>query len=350
MRFLAAVLVIFSHAYPLTAHNGELFSKLSNGQWDLGSMAVAIFFTISGFLVTQSFDKSNNFWTFTKSRVLRIYPGLIAATFFCAFVVGPIVTTLSMKDYLGDERTYEYLKVVFMFPMHWTLPGVFEDTFSFNNSINGSLWTIPYEILCYAIVAVIGIFGALKRKEILLFLFVFSIYGRLFLRSYVPENISWVYLPSLIDLFPFFASGMLVYSYRDKIPLNKWYALISLVLIITSIKFGGLIDVFTVCGGYLIFYLSYHNKIRFHNFGKRGDLSYGIYIYAFPVQQTVTYLWGAGIPVIANILISIPVVLGLAFLSWHFIEKPAMKLKNWSFKSKVTKEGSVVVSKAKTLQ
>lgn len=336
IRFLAATLVIFSHAYPLTSHEGEFLLKLSNGQWDMGGMAVATFFIISGFLITQSYERSNNILKYFKARFLRIFPGLIVAVLFSTFIIGTLVTTLPAKDYLTNEFTYNYLKVIFLFPMQWTLPGVFENS-SLNNSINGSLWTIPFEVLGYLVVAIIGLLGMLKYRKVVLILFILSIYSKEYLKMYVPVDIPWVYLPSFFDLFPFFAVGMLMYSYRDKIVLNKWYASIAILMLLISLKFGGFVDAFTIFGAYLIMYFAYNKKIRLNNFSKYGDFSYGIYIYAFPIQQTVTYFFKGEISVLLNIAISLPVTILLAILSWHLIEKPALKLKNIKI-SKVNKK------------
>lgn len=279
------------------------------------------------FLITQSFDRSKNLWNFVLARILRIYPGLIGATLFCVFIIGPLVTTLPVGEYLLHKETYNYLKVIFLFPMEWALPGVFEKS-SFNTSVNGSLWTIPYEIMCYVLVAIIGLLGLLKRKEVVLFLFIVSLYAREHLKLFAPENVPWLYIPSLFDLFPFFSMGMVIYLYRDKIVLSHWYATISLLVLIISFRFGGFINAFTIFGGYLIFYLAYNQNIKLNNFAKYGDFSYGIYVFAFPIQQTVTFFFGSHITVIQNILISLPVTLLLATLSWYWIERPALKLKN----------------------
>lgn len=327
IRFIAATLVIFSHAYPLTSHEGELFVKISHGQWSMGGIAVAIFFMVSGFLITQSYERSSNLLKFIKARFLRIYPGLIMAILFGVFIIGSIVTTLPIREYLTNLNTYNYLKVLFLFPMQWTLPGVFEHS-SMNNSINGSLWTIPFEILSYGVVAILGLVGLLKYKNVVLWVFVLSLYAKHYLIVYVPKDISWIYLPSFFDLFPFFAAGMLIYCYRDKIVLNKWNAIFSLFILCISLKFGGFVDTFTIFGAYLVFYFAYNKKIKLNKFGKYGDFSYGIYIYAFPIQQTVTYFIGKDISVITNITISLPITIVLAILSWHLIEKPVLKLKN----------------------
>lgn len=341
IRFIAALLVIVSHAYPLTSHENEFFLVWSNGQMDLGRLAVATFFVISGFLITQSYNRTPDIIKYFKARILRIFPALIVAALFGTFVIGLLVTTLPKIDYLTNSNTYNYLKVIFLFPMQWTLPGVFESS-SLNNSINGSLWTLPFEILSYIVVAILGIFGALKSKKLILFIFLLSMYVKNYLIVYIPTHFSFVYLPSFFDLFPFFAAGMVLYAYKDSITINKQNALISLALLIISFIFGGFTNIFTIFGAYLIIYLAYNTKVRFYNFAKYGDFSYGLYIYAFPIQQAVTYYFGGEISVLTNIAISVPLTIFISFISWHMIEKPAMKLKNVKIIKRVNKEASTV--------
>lgn len=333
IRFIAALLVIIAHAYPLTSHSGEFFLELSNGQMNLGALAVATFFVISGFLITQSYDRNPDIIKYFKARILRIYPALIMATIFGVFVIGLMVTTLPKTEYLTNSDTYNYLKVIFLFPMEWTLPGVFESS-SFNQSINGSLWTLPYEIICYVFVVVTGVLGALKNKYIVLSFFLFSLYIKNYLILVIPTDFAWVYLPDFFNLFPYFAAGMVIYAFRDDIILNKQYALLSLALLVISFIFGGFVTVFTIFGSYLIVYIAYSKKLKFYNFAKFGDFSYGLYIYAFPIQQSVTYFI-SDISVFTNIIISIPLTLIVSYCSWHLIEKPAMKLKNKTFKNKI---------------
>lgn len=336
IRFFAASLVILSHAYPLSWNNtGELFLILTNGQNNLGNLAVSIFFIVSGFLITQSFDKSNGVLKFTLSRILRIYPALIASILFGAFLVGPIVTSLPLNDYMKNPMTLDYLKNLYLFPMHWNLPGVFEYGVDKNTSINGALWTIPYEVLCYGVVAILGTAKLLRYQKVVLFFFVLSVYALMHLKSFVPTDTPRVYWPSFVDLFPFFAAGMLMYAYRQKIKLNNWYAAISLFMLVLSANFGGFNYMFLIFGSYLIMYFVYNPKIKLNNFAKYGDFSYGLYIYAFPVQQTVTYFANGNISVIGNFSISFVVSLLLSFISWHLIEKNALKLKrHFTFKRK----------------
>lgn len=321
IRFVAAVLVIFSHAYPLTTGNNgsELFAVLTNGQMTFGHLAVITFFIISGFLITQSFDRSKDIVKFMKARILRIFPGLIVVVFLAAFVLGPFFTTLSLKDYLFNYQTLQYLTTISLYWIHYDLPGVFQNNV-YPVAVNGSLWTLYYEFVFYIVVGVLGVSRLLNKWVLIVGFVVCTI---LFYLSIGSEY---------VNLFRYFCAGMLFYVYRKKIILNFWLAILSLVLLLISVEFGYLKFFFPIFGSYLIFYFAYQSKVNLHNFGKYGDFSYGIYIYAFPVQQIVTYYYGEGITPLTNFLISLPFTLIFAVLSWHLVEKYALRLKNFSFK------------------
>ena len=155
IRFLAATLVVFSHAYPLTTGNNatEPFAVCSNGQMTFGELAVSIFFIISGFLITQSYDRSKNPIYYFKARVLRIFPGLIFCVLLTVFFLGPIFTELNVKDYFKDPKTYDYLKTITLYWIQYDLPGVFQ-TNVWPGAVNGSLWTLWYEFFFYIVVAI----------------------------------------------------------------------------------------------------------------------------------------------------------------------------------------------------
>jgi peptidoglycan/LPS O-acetylase OafA/YrhL len=127
IRFFAASAVIFSHSYPVTANNNkEILILLSKDQISLGGLAVAVFFTVSGFLICDSWEKSKSLVTFLKSRILRIFPGLFFALLITAFLLGPLVTTLPLKAYFSNIQTYMYMQSIFLHNTNqYYLPGVF---------------------------------------------------------------------------------------------------------------------------------------------------------------------------------------------------------------------------------
>ena len=197
--------------------------------------------------------------------------------------------------------------------MKFDLPGVFAQN-PYPNSVNGSLWTIPYEVKSYLVLLLVGLLGFFKpkRKLLLIGLFIFSMF----------------YNDNFTHLFRYFSAGMLIYGYRDVIPLNSKLFVCSVLLAVIATSLGVLKILLPLLVGYTTIFVSLSSSIPLSKFGKYGDFSYGTYIYAFPVQQTVSYLFNGIITPLQNFFVSLPIVLVLAVLSWHFIESPTLKLKN----------------------
>lgn len=332
IRFLAATLVIYQHSYPLGAGkgDGDLIHWLTNGQWAAGALGVAIFFIISGFLITKSYERSNNLLIFTKARILRIYPGLIVTILISTFILGPLVTNLSVFEYLTNRHTYEYIKALKLFPMQWNLPGVFENNV-YKSSVNGSLWTIPFEMICYFIVATLGFLGFFRHKTFMVCLFVASMYCYLFYSHIWPngKQILGLQFIELLRLFNYFSAGMLIYIFRMSLPMNKFFAMFSIIILYISAKHGGVTEAFIFFGSYLTIYFANLPIWKLSQFSKYGDFSYGMYIYAFPIQQLITYCFGGKMGVLENFIYSFAITLVIAILSWHMIEKKALALKNY---------------------
>lgn len=323
LRFIAAIFVIFSHAYPLSYGNNDLepIYRLTDGRSTLGFISVGVFFVISGFLITQSFERTNNFFKYFLARILRIFPGLAFALLVTSFILGPIFSSNTVLEYFTNIRTYTYLTNITLLDFSPSLPGLFEIN-SYGNIVNGSLWTLKYEFLAYIIVALMGIMKLL-RKKVVIVLFLIS-----FILSYFPLTGSNI-INEIPNLFRFFAAGMLLYLYRESVPLKPSYAFVSILLLIFSTYIGLFVEAFIIFGSYLTIYLSYNTKVKIYNFSKYGDVSYGLYIFAFPIQQIVTQMNGGTMNHLVNFTTSAIITLILAFLSWHFVEKNFMKLKGY---------------------
>ncbi|KAA0548342.1 acyltransferase [Bacillus sp. BGMRC 2118] len=321
IRFIAASLVLFSHAYPLTtgSNGSEPFAVWTMGQMTFGEFAVSIFFIISGFLITQSFDRSRNPVNYMKARALRIFPGLIVCVALTVFVLGPIFTQLTLGEYFTSRDTYMYFKTISLYFMQYNLPGVF-DTNVWPNAVNGSLWTLWYEFFFYIVVLVLGMLRLLD-KRVVVATFIISSGLHFFGKG-----------DFYTDLFRYFSAGMILYLFRSHIKMNGVVALLSLLGLIVTANYGYFEFAFTIFGAYLIFYLAYETRLRLHNFGKYGDFSYGIYIYAFPIQQIFANMFNNQLTAVENFFVSFPITLLLAFASWHVVEKRALKYKNFSFR------------------
>ncbi len=328
IRLGAALLVLFSHSFPLLGRADEPLRSFT-GYDTFGTLAVEIFFIISGMLITKSWMDSPRIGGFLRKRVLRIFPAFAVVTLLSVFVLGPLFTKLPLREYFGSKATWTYLGNPFMLPTQYALPGVFE-TNPYPTAVNGSIWSLPLEILMYAAVLALGLLQAFKKRisviglACLLFLAEF----RLPIQTLFPSGLILNFpASSFFQCSMFFCLGALTWLYREKIRISHAAAGLSLFLYLASsgTPFFHLLSYPTVT--YLVVWMAFLPLPRWLDTRKYGDFSYGIYLYAFPVQQSVMAVFGGGMPFPAFFTLSLTGTVALAMLSWRFIEKPAMKYK-----------------------
>lgn len=333
IRLVASWLVVFSHSFPLLFGDESLepLKKVTRGQLTFGSLAVAIFFILSGFLITMSFDRSKNYGVYFKARFLRIFPALLVVLVITVFLLGPITTSLSLREYFTKIATYLYIpRNLTLLLRQRGLPGVFENNI-YPTEINGALWTLWYEVLFYVLVAFLGRLKRITKKDLTtLFLILMPINIVMqVMNDYIgfPNGLGLSFLYNHVYLFCYFLSGMIIYIYKDKLILNMKFAWISSIILVIFGMTGLLKCALPIFGTYLLFYVSLYTKQRLSNLTKMGDFSYGMYIYGFPIQQTITYFTHGKIRFLSNLIIVTVVTLIFAFLSWNIIEKKALRLK-----------------------
>ena len=329
LRFFFASMVIVAHSYSFL-YNGMLIGydplvRFSNGQVGLGSLAVNSFFLISGFLITSSWLRSKGVWDYARKRILRILPGLIAVLFFCMLIVGPLATSLPLATYFRCPDTYRYLGFMLHPSLHVVdkLPGVFLHNPE-PGRVNGSLWTIRQEVVCYAFIALMGVGGIYRRPALLLCLAVVPY-------MLTVRGVSAVGTGGIHDFFyllTYFMLGMLLYLYRDRVLYSRGLLLSCVVLIAVSGTLGCLSLFLPVCLAYVLFYIAFNKRIRLQHFAKHGDLSYGVYLYAFPVQQLLVGHYRHSLNALTLTILSLTICSGLAALSWRYVEQPFLKLKS----------------------
>ncbi|NEX21368.1 acyltransferase [Thiorhodococcus mannitoliphagus] len=329
IRFLAAALVLFSHSFPLAGKgDDEPLYALVGMSW--GSLAVDVFFVTSGFLIARSFFERKSLLAFAWARLLRIYPALIVAVLFSALIVGGIFTTHGLAAYLRDPQTREYILTnsYLLSGIKFGLPGVFADN-PYKDGVNGSLWTLPYEVKLYIRLALGG----------LLLLYLQRYFGRHFLKiSFLSIALVSILLnignhfqgdssEHFIRFSATFFAGTAFYLFRDHIMLSsKAFWALSLLLLLSLLQKDLFFVVYSLGLPYLIIYLAYAPSGVLKAFNGFGDYSYGIYIYAFPVQQSVAAM-APGIAPHALAALSFAITLPLAFASWHGVEKRCLKMK-----------------------
>lgn len=328
IRFVAATLVIFSHSYPLLKFHGtdplEASTRIS-----FGGLAVDIFFITSGFLICRSFLNKPSIIDYALSRILRIYPALIIAVTFCVLMVGPIFTTSSLAGYFSDSSTWVYWirNSILIFNVQHELPEVFT-TLPHANAVNGSLWTLPYELYMYTGLVItmllVNLASRLTDTHQQWFMICIAVISTLL---HLINSEVQVYEGQLLRLHSMFFTGAAFYVARTIVPMNGIIALtLASALLISTINIHVFHILYSASLAYIILYLAYIPGGIIRKFNQTGDYSYGIYIYAFPIQQMLVSVSITESAYMLTILAFVPTII-MAWLSWNLVEKPTLKLK-----------------------
>jgi peptidoglycan/LPS O-acetylase OafA/YrhL len=322
-RLLAATGVIAFHSRALSDEWSDHPMFRLSGEVNLGTLGVNCFFVLSGFLVTQSWLRRPHLLAFLAARALRIYPALFAAVALTILLAG-LSSAVPWDRFLADPmtRAYAYHNAL-GWRVEYLLPGAFKAN-PFRDGVNGSLWTLPVELRLYVGVAILGVCGVLARRNI--YAITFAALIALFIVK--PE---WLPLPTrdkvVFNLALLFALGSLAYVWRDRIPL-------SLVVVIASSAAyfwnpGGLVRGawFALFMAYAVLVFAYHPRVQLPRLNRVGDYSYGLYVYSFPVQQTIMF-HALKLTSVELFVQSLVATLLLAMVSWHFLEQPILGLKS----------------------
>jgi peptidoglycan/LPS O-acetylase OafA/YrhL len=327
LRMIAASAVLVSHAYPISSGIGVAEPLSKSLGMSLGALAVLTFFLISGFFISQSFDRSKSLVDFLVARALRIYPGLFGALLFTVFIVGPIFTTLEFREYITNFSTWIYvLRNLSLVSLQYGLVGVFQHN-PYPSAINGSLWSLFFEVCCYALVATVGSFRLANRNW--RFSFVLILYAVAYVSLKLADQQTDVlkhsfFLGQFHRLTLPFVAGMAFYQFRRLLPLNVVLCVVAIGAACSAYRGFWFDEVFIICWSYLVFYFGYLEIPQLKLYNHLGDYSYGMYIYAFPVEQSVAAFWTGGSP-FQVIVLSLPATLVIAVLSWHFLEGPLVR-------------------------
>jgi peptidoglycan/LPS O-acetylase OafA/YrhL len=316
---LAATGVLVSHAFPLSRGRGMADPLTDFLGISLGTCCVYVFFVLSGFFIASSYERSLGWRDFIRARALRLFPAL-GVCLLITIIAGSLITTEFTTNFAIDSISYFFWNFT-LFYGQTNLPGVFESN-PFSDTINGSLWTLNFELLCYMLTLALGIFGCLVSNG--RFIAIILLFLVIYIASFVillPHRLSM-----LLELGWPYLIGTSLWVFRKKISLSGRMATLSagigLTLVLTDAPPGAWIPFL----GYLIIFLGYKDASHILRYNSVGDYSYGVYIYAFPVQQLAVN-FGTITP-IHNIIYSFPMTLLLAIFSWHMIEKPALNFKN----------------------
>ncbi len=337
LRLFASFMVMYMHSLALSiaAQDKDIMYTLSFKKALSGQVAVDIFFIISGFLIYQSYDRSRNIWKFLKARFLRIWPLLALFILSTAFIIGPMLTTLSREEYFASDLT-EYLMNMFFASSYTRLPQVFFTHIEF--SVNGSIWTLRYEVICYLLVLVFLPIFSRKKNLIGAFLLASASVYLYFTYGFTADHFYMIPTSILVNLGRLtmqFEMGVLFYLNRNEIPMSLKYFIVAVLGLIAGSYFFDYEIIFAIFGSYIVLFIGFSNWKISRYYDKVGDLSYGVYVLSFLVQQLVIEWMGVSpdgyeyvrMDPYVNLALSTIIVLPLAFISWHLFEKQLLKLK-----------------------
>lgn len=327
VRLLGALLVLLSHQFALSGRPEPLVI----GPHSFGNLGVLMFFSISGFLVMQSWQHDPHLPRFMVRRLLRIWPALAVVTLLTAFLLGPLVSQSGSLLYFRSAEYRQYLHELYfglsrgaLFPAN---PFV---------SSNGSLWTIPIEAWCYLALGIAGVLGVLRHRVVLPVLLTLSVIYFLFFfggqkasaayasgQHRFPNLAAWLYFAAIF----FFGAAINIYRSTLIVAHNRLAIAFAAALGVVAALFVE----YSTALFFIVPIVTISIAVRawplLKDAGHHGDFSYGIYLYAWPVQQVVVLALGKTAPYWLLAGCSLAIATMLAYLSWHLVEKRALLMK-----------------------
>lgn len=314
--------MIFLHSFHVAYGTQE--GGLRSGFLNPGFVAILpIFFGLSGFLVAGSAVRTSSVATFLGFRAIRLVPALAVEVTLAALLLGPVLTTVPLTTYFSGHEFLTYWGNI-IGRVRYFLPGLFTDN-PVPRTVNMNLWTLHAELECYAIMALAMLLGLMKRRKLMLTLWVvasiimlgLSVASGWFVRAPLYPPSMFVYA---------FCTGVVAFLWRDHLPIAKSMLFVSIIayLVTYFIKPIGILGVLPLI--YIMIWVGMQPRLNARIF-RKGDYSYGLYLYGFVIQQTIVYLlpeWRAWWFVFPSSLL---ITLLFAIFSWHVVEKPALRLK-----------------------
>ncbi len=318
IRFGLAFIVFLVHAYELSQSEGLRFlsGTLSS------QIAVQSFFVVSGFLIFMSYEKTKDLRKYAAKRIRRIYPAYAAVVILSA-VLGCFISSLDASSYFSRELLkYLVANLVFLNFLQPNLPGVFSE--NAYTEVNGALWTLKIEVLFYMAVPLFAfLFRKLGTWRVIIVAYLLSVLYEVIMQYLAAQTGRGIYVVLARQLpgqLSYFMAGAFIYYYWDAISRWSGAALLAGVGAYAAGRYvgAGLLEPLGLA--LIVVYLSYFFRYL-GNFGRYGDFSYGIYILHFPVLQTLIFLGLFNTQPFVALVVAAGVVVLLAFLLWHGIEK-----------------------------
>jgi peptidoglycan/LPS O-acetylase OafA/YrhL len=326
LRLVFASLVIVSHSFEIIDGN-RLREPLARvfGTLTVAEVAVAGFFIVSGYLISQSYETSGSVLSYLWKRILRIYPAFIAASLLCIVIVGPLAGANLGALTATNWTTICFRSLALQIPH---LPDVF--TGQHYPSLNGSMWTIAYEFRCYLALVILGCLGLLRGKIVLPLTVFFWLVAILTTPDWPKLRFEAAFgdLHETARLTAFFLTGTAFYLFRDRISYRNAYAAFAAAGLALALFYPRLVGPgVAIFGGYLIFWFAFlPGTTRLNAINSKTDISYGVYLYAWPIQMLlIRYV--AGVSAASVIVVTMITSAVLAYASWLLVERPAMSQK-----------------------
>lgn len=330
VRLILAAMVVYSHSYVVGGYGEEPLLRFSKEHLILGELGVLGFFALSGFLVSASGERSRSLGSYMLKRARRIFPGFWVCLALTALVFAPLIWLIGGRGigvfpWAGPQGAWSYITHNFFLHVGQHSVGDVLRNAAWPGSINGSLWSLFPEFCCYLAVAVLVVGGAFTRSRWLLA----GVALGAFLDHVLMTVLGREAFPGIPSFYAFthwspyltaFAVGACAYAFREQAVFSwKTVGVLGFLCVVT-LKFGGFKIVSPLLVGAFVLTAGSCFKVRL-----KTDLSYGIYIYSFPCQQLLfaAGLGSMSVPVfiVASLLLSAM----CAWLSWNFVEKPALR-------------------------
>ena len=330
LRVFAALCITLTHSYNLILKNeDEPLMKLTGNRFDFSFIGLSIFFSISGYLITKSAVTSSSFKNYIWKRLLRIQPMLMLVCLLSVFLIGPVFSSLNMNEYFREKGTYTYLRNIMpLFGIQFRLPQVFTHNIA-ENGVNGSLWTLIVEERLYLMLGLLFLFKSFGKKILLSIIVILNV---LFFLHFVFFNENLIkylsgnqvfYALIFLNSSAFFLLDVDFSKYSKSVLI--FLGIISLLILSIFLPLEKSIHIILL--PFIVIIIA-HLKGFTNKAGRYGDFTYGIYAFSFPVQQILISTKIIKDSPLNLFFITLLIVIPIAILTWHLMEKKILVLKN----------------------
>jgi peptidoglycan/LPS O-acetylase OafA/YrhL len=334
VRLICATIILWSHSYPITSGRQHLNPSYEAFGFSIGSVAVNTFFLMAGYLLMGSYLRTRDVGAFVRARLVRILPGWWVAMLVLTFGFGLALSARAALEFLSDPSTYAYLArnaIPLSFWLGYDLPGVFESN-AFPQTVNGSFWTLPWELWLYVSLIAVGILGWLRHRRVVL---AFAV-GALVIHL-LEQRFGWLAgtrVRHLVRFVAFFWLGGAAHLWSDRIRLDGRYFAIASLIPLALARTPFLYAAVSIILPYQLMWFAHAPLGAFGRLGVLGRYSYGMYLYGFAIQQCIVAVL-PGIRPLELFAACLPLTLAAGALSTHLIENPATE--RWRRRSSATR-------------